>query len=92
MKDKFTIGLVWHNCETYPPKEYWNNNLYISDGEYVSRAEYSRENGWYDKTGGVYIYPDLVKEYWWADIEQTVRTSKEFAEALSKKEVAPNGH
>ena len=82
MKDKFTMGLVWHNCATHPPKEYWNDDLYISDGESVCRAEYSKERGWYNKTFGHWIYPNITREYWWADLEQTVRTSKEFAEVL----------
>lgn len=80
MKDKFTMSLVWHNCKTHPPKEKWNNNLYASDGQYVFEAEYDWQYGWFDKNAGDYIPFGELHEYWWADLEQTVQTSKEFAE------------
>ena len=78
MKDKFTIELTWHNCFTYPPKESWNNNLYISDGQYVSHATYDSHYGWFDRSAGDYIPFESLHEYYWADIEQTVQTSQAF--------------
>jgi hypothetical protein len=84
MKDKFTMGLVWHNCKTYPPKEHWNNNLYASDGKYVFRVTYDWQSGWFNKYAGYYIPYGELHEYWWADLEQTVQTSMEFADAQNK--------
>ncbi len=80
MKDKFAINLIWHNCKTYPPDEKWNDNLYITDGEYVFDAEYDWQRGWYNKYAGDYIPFGELSDWWWADIEQTVQTSKEFYE------------
>lgn len=80
MKNKFKIELTWHNCLTYPPKEYWNKNLYISDGTYVSGVEYDKQYGWFDQSMGDYIpYQELYK-YWWADLNQTVINCSEFKE------------
>ena len=84
MKNKFTIGLVWHNCETHPPKECWNNNLYASDGQYVFPVTYDWQYGWFNKHAGDYIPYRELHEYWWADLDQTVTTSKKFAEALDE--------
>lgn len=78
MKDKFTIELVWHNCKTYPPKEDKNNNLFISNGEFVHKVFYNIEFGWCDCNLGILIPEERLSEFWWADLEQTVREEKEF--------------
>ena len=55
MKDKFTIGLVWHNCKTYPPKERYNDCLYVTDGNRIMQMEYHSEYGWIDTTSKLCI-------------------------------------
>lgn len=75
---KFTMELVWHNCYEYPPKEDYNDNLYITNGTLVHRAEYSTEDGWYDFRTGDYLSFELLWEYWWADMEQTVQGERRF--------------
>jgi hypothetical protein len=81
MDNKFTMELVWHNCLTHPPAEFYNDKLYVSDGKYVFQVEYSREHGWYDYEGGMYISPAILQHFWWTDLVQTVGLSKEFKEA-----------
>lgn len=78
MINKFAINLVWHNCLTYPPKEFWNNRLYVTNGEYLHEVEYNQERGWWSKDLGDYISFNELSHYWWADLEQTVVTSEEF--------------
>ncbi len=78
MKDKFTMNLVWHNCKTYPPKEEYNDNLYVSNGIWITKAKYHHEYGWLDRESGIRIQDRYLHEYWWADIKQTIDTSKEF--------------
>lgn len=78
MKNKFKMELTWHNCLTYPPKEYWNDNLYVTDGTCVHSVEYHKERGWWSRELGDYIPFNILHKYWWADIEQTVITSNEF--------------
>ena len=80
MNNKFTMELVWHNCLTYPPKEYWNDNLYVTDGTCVHSVKYNKEHGWWSRTTGDYLPFDLLWEYWWADIEQTVKCEPRFVE------------
>ena len=77
---KFTMELVWHNCYEYPPIESHNDNLYITNGHWVHRAEYSIEDGWYDFRTGDYLPFELLWEYWWADMEQTVQGEPRFKE------------
>lgn len=85
MENTISMNLVWHNCRTCPPKEYANDNLYISDGKHVCQAAYSKEKGWYNKTHKFYVFPELVREFWWADLERNVLASDEFAEVLNSK-------
>ena len=82
MKDKFTMSLVWHNCKTYPPKETFNNCLYVTDGIYITQAKYHREYGWIDKENGLRIQDESLHKYWWADLRQTIQTSQEFKEIM----------
>jgi len=72
------MELVWHNCETYPPKEIWNNNLYATDGEFVFRVDYEKKYGWYDLRTFEYIPKNVWNKFWWADIQQTVRNEPKF--------------
>ena len=79
--NKFVMELVWHNCYDCPPKEIWNNKLYVTDGTRVSRAEYHRYDGcdrWWDAYLNDYIPDQELSKYWWADIEQTVQNVPRF--------------
>ena len=78
--NKFTMELVWHNCKTEQPKEFFNNALIITDGNEV------RGMSW---IGGVYfieeeegcirsINDSVLENWWWADIEQTVQCDPSF--------------
>ena len=65
---KFTMGLVWHNCKHCPPKESYNPCLYITDGTGVLPVMYK---------DGQFIYEDSIlydglENVWWADLNQTV--------------------
>ena len=77
MKDKFSIELVWHNCQTCPPEENYNNNLYATNGSSVFRVIY--DNGdWYDTDFDVFIPDDTLSKFWWADIAQTMNAAELF--------------
>ena len=79
--NKFVMELVWHNCLNYSPEEIKNDNLYITDGVYVSRAKYDRYRGygrWWDAYLGDYIPSEDLHNYWWADLEQTVQNVPRF--------------
>lgn len=80
MKNKFKIELTWHNCLTCPPEEYWNDDLYVTDGEYLHSVKYSKEFGWWSRETGDYLPFDLLWKYWWADLNQTVNNCSEFKE------------
>lgn len=86
MRDKFTMGLVWHNCATHPPKEKWNVNLYATDGRDVFKVVYDYRIGWSGLISNVMIPPGELHKYWWADLQQTINTSREFAEILNETE------
>ena len=78
MKNKFTIPLTWHNCQSCPPKEPYNYNLIATDGVNVFRAKYDKLTGWTNMDIIKQIPFDMVYDYWWADLEQTVRGYSEF--------------
>lgn len=84
MKDKFTIPLTWHNCYDYPPEESWNDSLIATDGQRVFPVKYGKVTGWYDKEAGECLPFELIWEYWWADLEQTVRGCSEFKGGRNK--------
>lgn len=84
MKDKFTVSLVWHNCKTHPPKEDWNDNLYVTDGVYGTAVSYESPDVWFDKSVDERIPKRDLLEYWWADIHQTMRSSVELMDARNK--------
>ena len=75
---KFTMELVWHNCEECPPSECRNDNLYVTNGHWVHRVAYSKENGWYDCKTNYYLPFELTWGYWWADMEQAVQRETRF--------------
>lgn len=82
MNNKFTIELVWHNCKTNPPSEDKNDYLYISDGGFVNSVKYSKDKGWFVREVGSYLPIDVLHEYWWADIEQTVQGESRFRDGI----------
>lgn len=80
MHDKFKIELVWHNCKTYQPKEFENNNLIVIDGNNVYGMSWHRAEGyWIADESGLIQLSDL-ENWWWADIEQTVQGEVKFRE------------
>ena len=78
MKDKFTMSLTWHNCYYYPPAEPYNDNLWATDGRWVFPVEYDKVHGWRQKGDVDYLPFELIWQYYWADLEQTVRGCLEF--------------
>lgn len=78
---KFTMELVWHNCNTNPPKEAENDGLIATDGELVYEAFWYAPDGFMIR--GKYLnewiglYKNLSNWYW-ADIHQTVRGESKF--------------
>ena len=79
---KFTMELVWHNCETYPPKEDYNDYLIVSDGVGVCEVCWDKEKGFY-YFNRVFGYQPLIGNYkkmWWADVRQTVQNELMFRE------------
>lgn len=77
-KKKFAIPIVWHNCYDYPPKESWNEKLWVTDGERVFPVTYDKSSGWYNQEEKTYLPFELIWKYWWADLEQTIKGCSEF--------------
>ena len=75
---KFTMELVWHNCYECPPEESFNDNLIATDGERVFKVKYDKNVGWFDLDNIKFLPFELLWEYWWADIEQTVHGCSDF--------------
>ena len=85
MKDKFTMGLVWHNCKTYPPSETYNSSLLATDGNDVCPMLWNKPEGYW--LGGIArLSEDELEQWYWADVPQTVKKCAEF------KEVVADGH
>lgn len=78
--DKFKMKLTWHSCLTCPPEEDFNGQLYVTDGEDVHHAEYSKDHGWWSWSFDDYWDEEDLKELWWADIVQTVHNTPQFTE------------
>lgn len=78
---KFTMELVWHNCEECPPEEVTNDSLIMTDGTDVFEAFWYRPDGFMicakDRWHGIYKNQD---KWWWADIRQTVQGESRFKE------------
>ena len=82
MENKFKMELVWHNCETYPPKEFKNDHLIVTDGVNVFGMSWHRAEGYFIAEENE-IKPLSLSElnkWWWADIEQTVQGAAKFRE------------
>lgn len=77
---KFTMELVWHNCETYPPKEDYNDFLIVSDGVGVCEVRWDKEEGfsYFSKQFGYRPLVGNYKKMWWADVRQTVQNDLRF--------------
>lgn len=80
MKNKFVMPLTWHNCKYYPPSELYNNRLIATDGKYVFEVAYHQELGWKRIDSKLFISQQKLKDYYWADVEQTVRGCSDFKE------------
>ena len=83
MYDKFTMELVWHNCEAYPPREFSNNNLVITNGHTVEPMAWHKAEGYIildDTFGHRVLDYRHWKNWWWADLEQTVQGEAKFRE------------
>lgn len=80
--NKFKMELTWHSCETCLPEEDYNACLYVTDGNEVFPTTWRRDHNWQRFEHCYwYIEPGINSDgYWWADIEQTVRGTKEFKE------------
>lgn len=76
--NKFVMELVWHNCYSCPPEEWRNDYLYVTDGKTFHSVKYSKDRGWWSRELGDYIPIDVLWEYWWADIEQTIQDEHRF--------------
>lgn len=80
MKNKFKMELTWHNCQTCPPIEPYNNRLLATNGQRVFLVVYDLMDGWWDMESKIYLPFELLYDYWWADLEQTVWGCSEFKE------------
>lgn len=80
MNNKFTMELVWHNCDNNHPKEFENNSLIITNGKNVYPLFWHRAEGYGVVTanGIVSIRLSELENWWWADIEQTVQGDLRF--------------
>lgn len=82
--NKFKMELTWYNCQTCPPEENENDNIIIAD------YSGSREGAWYGSDGYFLFYKDCgylpligdYKNFWWTDLNQTIRETKEFKEEI----------
>ena len=76
-KNKFTMELVWHNCLTYKPEEKFNQELYATDGTKFYKVVYKKDIGFVGD--GIFIDDTVAKNYWWADLLQTINHTRGFA-------------
>lgn len=79
MTKKFTMELVWHNCYECKPEEITNDSLIMTNGIDVFEAFWYAPDGFmiHAKHGWHGVYEGL-KEWYWADIRQTVRGDLRF--------------
>ena len=77
-KNKFTMELVWHNCLTYKPEEKFNQELYVTDGTKFYKVVYKNDVGFVGD--GIFIDDTIAKDYWWADLLQTINHTSGFKE------------
>ena len=84
--DKFKMELVWHNCKTCKPKEFFNDELIGTNGAYVFDMTWRRNVGYFihtvvgDKVDytGYRIQDYALENWWWADIQQTAQNEPRF--------------
>lgn len=77
-KNKFKMELTWHNCYEYPPAEAFNDNLIATDGKHVFKVKYDKNVGWFDLDNVRFLPFEMLCDYWWADIKQTVQGCPNF--------------
>lgn len=77
---KFKMELVWHNCDNCLPEEDYNPCLYVTDGHTIMPMRWKRDSNWQRfENDGWYIEQGINSNgYWWADIQQTIRGTKDF--------------
>ena len=78
---KFKMELVWHNCKTYQPKEFENNNLIVTNGRDVFGLSWYKAEGYFilDDYGNLHqLEYEHLDTWWWADVEQTVQGETKF--------------
>lgn len=82
--DKFKMELTWHSCQTCPPEEDYNPCLYVTDGKTIFPMRWKKDNEWQRfECGTWYIEKDVnAPNFWWADLNQTIRETKEFKEMI----------
>lgn len=73
--EKFKMELTWHNCATYLPQEAYNPWLIYTNGHNIFDCAYCKKDGFP-------IKKERLSEYWWADLLQTIRETKEFKEEV----------
>lgn len=80
MNNKFTMELVWHNCNTNHPKEFENNTLIATNGTEVFGLSWHRAEGYFISQGHKLVPIRLLDlpNWWWADIEQTIQGDERF--------------
>ena len=81
MCNKFTMELVWHNCETHPPKEDYHPCLYLTNGISIFPMSWKRYTNaqCFERNGVSEIEVGKnAKKYWWADMTQTIRNEPRF--------------
>ena len=80
MNNKFKMELVWHNCETYPPKELENSSLIVTNGKTVFGMSWHRAEGYWILINDecMQIRNSELKNWWWADVQQTVQNDNRF--------------
>lgn len=79
--DRFVMGLVWHNCFIRPPTEPFNDDLICTNGAYVFNMTWDKDRGYFIAVNGgndYRIQEALLKDWWWADIQQTVQGEPRF--------------
>lgn len=81
LMNKFKMGLTWHNCLTYQPKEDFNSYLLVTDGWDIQEMRWDRIWGGFRNKILSIRGEDLAK-YWWADIVQTVHNTPEFKDGV----------
>lgn len=67
---KFSMSIVWHNCLTYKPSEFFNSELFVTNGKCFCKVVYKENVGFVGD--GVFIDDTCGKNWWWCDMNQTI--------------------